>query len=121
MRPFRPNPAPAHGTASRELLRIPLRRREIVVRQTRIAPGGSSGPHYHDGTLFVLVTRGVLDHPGLDGPAVYRRGRVFKEPSGPEHAHIARNTGGKSTAILVCYLQPTGSPLSRSTGPLPGI
>lgn len=121
MRPFRPNPAPAHGTASRELFRIPLGRRQLILRQTRIAPGGGSGPHYHDGILFVLVTRGVLDHPGLDGPAVYRRGRIFREPSGPEHAHIARNTGTGTTAILVCYWQPAGSPLSRSTRLPPDI
>ncbi|GEM34199.1 cupin [Nocardia neocaledoniensis NBRC 108232] len=111
---FQPNPAPAVGTASRTLLRVRLGRRDIVVRRTRIAPGGSSGWHYHDGTLFVLVTRGVLDHPYVRrGPAVYPRGHVFREPSGPANAHVARNLGATEVRILVLYLNPAGSPLSR--------
>ncbi len=115
---FRPNPPPATGTASRVLLRFRLFAREIVVRQTVIDPGGGSGWHYHDGTLFVLVTRGTLDHPYADrGPVVYRRGRVFREPSGPHHAHEARNRGGTPVAITVLYVNPAGAPLSRAVDP----
>ncbi|UGT52456.1 cupin domain-containing protein [Nocardia asteroides] len=115
---FQPNPAPAVGTASRTLLRVRLGRRDIVVRRTRIAPGGSSGWHYHDGTLFVLVTRGVLDHPYVRrGPAVYPRGHVFREPSGPANAHVARNLGRAEVRILVLYLNPAGSPLSHQVTP----
>lgn len=117
MKPFQANPAPAHGTASRELLRFTLGRREIVLRQTRIRPGGSSGWHYHDGTLFVLVTKGALDHPGIHTHPVYRRGRVFREPSGPKYPHIARNRGTETVGLLVCYLNPADSPLSRGIDP----
>lgn len=116
--PFRPNPAPAIGTASRTLLRLRLAGHDIVVRRTRIAPGGTSGWHYHDGTLFVLVTRGTLDHPYLErGPAEYPRGHVFREPSGPANAHVARNRGPTEVRILVLYLNPAGSPLSHQVTP----
>ncbi|APE38906.1 hypothetical protein BOX37_31670 [Nocardia mangyaensis] len=117
-REFRPNPAPAVGTASRTLLRLRVAGHDIVLRRTRIAPGGTSGWHYHDGTLFVVVTRGVLDHPYLErGPAEYPRFHVFREPSGPANAHVARNGGPTETRILVLYLNPANSPLSHSVPP----
>ncbi|KAF0849348.1 hypothetical protein [Nocardia caishijiensis] len=120
-REFVPNPAPAVGTASRTLLRLRLAGRDIVVRRTRIVPGGTSGWHFHDGTLFVLVTRGVLDHPYIArGHAEYRRFRVFREPSGPDNAHVARNNGTSEVRILVLYVNPTGAPLSRRVPPPPG-
>ncbi|MBF6540286.1 cupin domain-containing protein [Nocardia farcinica] len=119
---LRPNPAPATGTASRVLMRLRLGRREVVVRHTVIAPGGSSGWHYHDGTLVVLVARGTLDHPYADGaPVTYRRPRVFREPSGPANCHVARNRGRDPVTLFVLYLNPAGSPLSRSVDPPPGL
>ncbi|RBO91479.1 cupin domain [Nocardia puris] len=103
-------------------MRFGLGRRQILLRQTVIEPGGTSGWHYHDGTLVVLVARGTLDHPGADGVAVtYRRGRVFREPSGPAYPHVARNLGTTPVTLFVVYLTPKGSPLSRSLPPPPGI
>ncbi|MEV0682605.1 cupin domain-containing protein [Nocardia sp. NPDC050378] len=120
-REFVANPAPAVGTASRTLLRLRLAGRDIVVRRTRIVPGGTSGWHFHDGTLFVLVTRGVLDHPYLArGPVEYRRFRLFREPSGPDNAHVARNNGTTEVRILVLYVNPAGAPLSRQVPPPSG-
>ncbi|MFI5778240.1 cupin domain-containing protein [Nocardia sp. NPDC051570] len=115
---FRPNPAPATHTRSRLLLRLRMFRWEVVLRQTIIEPGGDSGWHYHDGTLYVLVTGGGLDHPGIDCvPVVHRPGRIFREPSGPNHAHLARNSGTKPLMLTVVYLNPAGSALSRSVPP----
>ncbi|UGT59152.1 hypothetical protein [Nocardia asteroides] len=116
---LRPNPAPAHGTASREWFRRILARREFVLRQTVIDPGGSSGWHYHDGTLLVLVTRGTLDHPDARRtPIRYPRWRVFREPSGPRYPHVARNSGSEPVTIWVLYRNPPGAPLSRHVDPL---
>ncbi|WP_245546065.1 cupin domain-containing protein [Nocardia higoensis] len=114
-RVLRANPAPASGTASRILLRLTLGPRELIARHTVIAPGGSSGWHYHDGPLFVLVARGTLDHPYADGvPVHYRRGRIFREPSGPANRHVACNTGTEPVTLFVLYLNPKGSPLAHS-------
>ncbi len=119
---LRPNAAPASGTASRVLAQFTAGGRDILLRQTVIDPGGSSGWHYHDGTLLVLVARGTLDHPGADGaPVTYRRGRVFREPSGPEYPHVARNLGATAVTLFVLYLNPKGSPLSRHITPPPGV
>ncbi|WP_253788266.1 cupin domain-containing protein [Nocardia amikacinitolerans] len=115
------NAAPASGTASRVLARFTIAGRDILLRQTVIDPGGTSGWHFHDGTLFVLVARGTLDHPGPDGaPVTYHRGRVFREPSGPRYPHVARNLGPAAVTLFVLYLNPKGSPLSRSIPPPPG-
>lgn len=85
------------------------------MRHTVIEPGGSSGWHYHDGPLLVLVARGTLDHPYADGaPVRYGRGRIFREPSGPANRHVARNTGAERVTLFVLYLHPKGSPLSHS-------
>ncbi|MGW3544797.1 hypothetical protein ACWDNI_30245 [Nocardia niigatensis] len=115
---FRPNPAPATRTASRILFRFGLARWDLVLRQTVIAPGGQSGWHFHNGTLFVLVTGGVLDHPKADcTPVTIRPWRVFREPSGPGHAHLARNSGPRPVTLTVVYVNPKGSPLSRGIPP----
>jgi quercetin dioxygenase-like cupin family protein len=117
-RSLQPNAAPAYRTASRVFFRFRIGRRELIARQTVIEPGGASGWHYHDGTLLVLVARGILDHPYADrAPVTYRRGRIFREPSGPAHPHVARNRGTTPVALFVLYLNPTGSPLSRSVAP----
>lgn len=117
-RDYRPNPAPATGTASRILARCTVAGREFVLRQTIVEPGGDSGWHFHDGTLFVLVTGNDLDHPGTDCvPVTHRRGRIFREPSGREHAHLARNLGPNPLKLTVLYINPQGSPLSRGIAP----
>ncbi|MEV6319631.1 hypothetical protein AB0M45_00340 [Nocardia sp. NPDC051787] len=119
-REYQRNPAPAQGTASRVLFRFTLGRRAFILRQTLIEPGGTSGWHYHDGTLFVLVARGILDHPGADcAPVTYRRWRVFREPSGPRYPHVARNSGPVPVLLCVLYVTPVDSPLSRSVAPPP--
>ncbi|MFQ6329568.1 cupin domain-containing protein [Nocardia sp. CWNU-33] len=117
-RGLRPNAAPAHRTASRVLARFTIGRREVIARQTVIEPGGTSGWHYHDGTLVVFVARGTLDHPYADCvPVTYRRGRLFREPSGPDHPHVARNRGTTPVTLFVLYLNPAGSPLAHSVPP----
>ncbi|MEV6068087.1 hypothetical protein AB0L82_16170 [Nocardia sp. NPDC052001] len=114
-RGFRVNAAPATGTRSRVLVRFTCAGRDFVLRQTIIAPNGQSGWHFHDGTLFVLVTGGPLDHPATDCvPVVKPPWRIFREPSGAGHAHLARNPGPKPVRLTVLYVNPAGSPLSRS-------
>lgn len=117
---YRSNPAPAVGTRSRIFARVRVGRWELVVRRTIVEPGGDSGWHYHDGTLFVLVTGSTLNHPGMDCvPVTYRPGRIFREPAGAAHAHTARNRSRKALQLTVFYILPAGSPLSRPV-PAPG-
>ncbi|MGH3797648.1 MAG: cupin domain-containing protein [Pseudonocardiaceae bacterium] len=84
-------------------------------------PGGSTGRHYHDGTLYVLVRQGTLTHHSWDCSidGVYSAGNALVEPSGADHVHLGRNLGSTPVVLDVVYRNPTGSPLAEDA-PNPG-
>ncbi len=84
----------------------------VAVREITIAPGGTTGWHYHDGDLVGLVRAGTLTHPGSDCvPVVYRTGDIIKEPRGQKNTHVGRNLGTTPVVLDVLYLIPLGKPL----------
>ncbi len=84
----------------------------LAVREITIAPGGTTGWHYHDGELVGLVRSGTLTHPGSDCvPTVYRAGDIIKEPAGEANTHVGRNLGNTPVVLDVLYLIPLGKPL----------
>ncbi|MDT7597595.1 MAG: hypothetical protein QOJ06_3141 [Pseudonocardiales bacterium] len=65
---------------------------EFVVRQITIQPGGSTGWHYHPGTLLAVVKKGTLTRTDANCRSVsYLPGQSLVEPSGSRHVHIGRN------------------------------
>jgi quercetin dioxygenase-like cupin family protein len=94
---------------------------DYVLRKITLAPGGSTGWHYHDGELHAVVLSGTLTHSDhtckTDG--VYRAGAAFTEPSGSDMVHIGRNIGTVPMVLEVLYVLPKGSPLSEDA-PNPG-
>ena len=94
---------------------------EYIVRQITIAPGGSTGWHYHDGTLYAFVQEGTLTHTESDCTTVmsYRTGSAFEEVPGANHVHIGRNLGTTPVILDVLYVLPNGAPLSEDA-PNPG-
>ena len=86
---------------------------EFVVRHITIQPGGSTGWHYHPGTLLAVVQQGSLTRIDDDCRAVvYSAGQSLVEPSGSGHVHIGRNLGSEPAELYVTYVNPIGSPLS---------
>ena len=86
---------------------------EFVVRHITIQPGGSTGWHYHPGTLLAVVQHGSLTRIDDDCRAVvYATGQSLVEPSGSRHVHIGRNLGTEPVELYVTYVNPIGSPLS---------
>ena len=87
-----------------------------VLRQITIQPGGTTGWHWHDGTLYAYVEHGTLTHTDADCTTtdVYRQGAAFIEPSGADHVHVGRNLGTAPLVLDVLYVDPAGSPLSRT-------
>ncbi|MEU0873996.1 cupin domain-containing protein [Nocardia brasiliensis] len=85
---------------------------DLVVREITIAPGGSTGWHYHDGPVFGFIRAGTLTHPGPDctGPT-YRPGDFIYEPEGAWNVHIGRNQGPTPLILDVVYAPPTAHPL----------
>jgi quercetin dioxygenase-like cupin family protein len=87
---------------------------DVTVREITIAPGGSTGCHYHDGELIGVVKSGTLTRTMHDcSSEVTSAGRSFAEPAGRHHIHIGRNLGAEPVVFLVTYVLPAGRPLSQ--------
>lgn len=84
----------------------------VVAKQITIAPGGTTGWHYHDGPVLGIVEAGTLTHPGSDcKPVIFDTGAFINEPSGQANTHVGRNLGTEPVVLDVVYLEPIGAPL----------
>jgi quercetin dioxygenase-like cupin family protein len=88
---------------------------DYVLREITIAPGGSTGWHWHTGQLYGVIEAGTLTHNmadcSVDG--VYPAEAAIFEPSGADHVHIGRNLGDTPMVLRVLYILPAGSALSE--------
>lgn len=112
---------PSYGVTGTILSQTTAGGKDYIVREITIAPGGSTGWHYHDGTLYAYVAQGTLTHDMSDCTIddVYHAGDSFVEQSGANHVHIGRNLGTTPVVLYVLYVDPAGSPLSEDS-PNPG-
>jgi quercetin dioxygenase-like cupin family protein len=89
--------------------------RDFIVRDITIDPGGSTGWHWHDGTLIGAIKQGTLTHYAancsVDG--VYNPGDPITEPAGSDHVHVGRNLGATPVILEVIYINPAGKPLAQ--------
>jgi quercetin dioxygenase-like cupin family protein len=94
---------------------------DYVFREITIAPGGSTGWHWHTGRLYGVIKAGTLTHNAADCSVdgVYPVGSGIFEPSGPDHVHIGRNVGDTTLVMQVLYILPAGSALAQDA-PDPG-
>ena len=91
---------------------------DVIVREITIAPGGSTGWHYHDGELIAVVKSGTLTRTMDDcSTEVASAGGSFAEPAGRNHPHIGRNLGTGPLVLLVTYVLPAGQPSSQDVPP----
>ena len=58
---------------------------DYITREITIAPGGSTGWHYHDGRVYGVIREGTLTHDAanctVDG--IYPRARPSPRPADP--------------------------------------
>jgi quercetin dioxygenase-like cupin family protein len=92
-------------------------------REITIAPGGSTGWHWHPGRLVAVVEDGTLTHNEAflclqDG--LYQPGETISERSGADYVHIGRNLGGTPVVLLALYANPVGTSLAESAPNPPG-
>ncbi|UOX85202.1 cupin domain-containing protein [Amycolatopsis sp. FBCC-B4732] len=110
---------PGSGVAGTVLAQKTIGKTDYTLREITIQPGGYTGWHFHDGTLYAYVKAGTLTHNladcSLDG--VFGTGRAFTEK--PDQVHIGRNLGSTPLVLEVLYVLPSGSPLSEDA-PDPG-
>ncbi|TNY36875.1 cupin domain-containing protein [Thermomonospora catenispora] len=106
---------PSSGVQTRTLAQRTVGGTEYVLQEITIAPGGSTGWHYHDGRLYAVVESGTLTRTLADCTTTmaHSRGDVIVEPSGPDHVHIGRNLGTTPVVLKALYVNPVGKPLSQ--------
>ncbi|OBA60546.1 cupin [Mycobacterium sp. 1100029.7] len=112
---------PGTGVKSLQLNQSSQEGRDFVVRDITIDPGGSTGWHWHDGTLVGAIKHGTLTHYSADCSVdgVYNAGDPVTEPAGSDHVHLGRNLGSTPVVLEVIYILPAGKPLAEDA-PNPG-
>jgi quercetin dioxygenase-like cupin family protein len=112
---------PPRGITGVILARVTIGGTDYVLREITIAPGGSTGWHYHDGPVYGIVRQGAISHydatcrPDKEGGP----GTVIVERAGGGYVHLERNEGTGPQVLDVLYTLPTGSPLAENV-PNPG-
>jgi quercetin dioxygenase-like cupin family protein len=113
--PAQASASPNRGVTSTLLNQSTLNGHDYITREITIAPGGSTGWHWHDGELIAIVKQGTLTHNmsdcSIDG--LYNAGDPVIEPAGPDHVHIGRNLGAVPMILQVIYVDPVGKPLAE--------
>lgn len=110
---------PSRGVTGKILAQWSAGDRDFVLREITIDPGGSTGWHHHDGTLYAVVKKGVLTRTESDCTTTFvnRAGDTLIEQ--PHQVHIGHNRGTSPMVLEVLYVNPAGAPLSRDE-PNPG-
>lgn len=105
---------PGNGVHAIELNHSVADGRDFVLRDITIDPGGTTGWHWHAGTVVGVVKQGTLTHYAADCAVdgVYAAGDSISEPSGADHVHVGRNLGPEPVVLEVLYATPVGEPLS---------
>jgi quercetin dioxygenase-like cupin family protein len=112
---------PGIGIEAQTLSQATVNGHDYVTRQITIAPGGSTGWHWHSGRVFGVIRQGTLTHDvadcSVDGS--YPAGAPITEGSGPDDVHIGRNLGSDPVVMWVLYIDVAGDPLANGV-PNPG-
>jgi mannose-6-phosphate isomerase-like protein (cupin superfamily) len=103
---------PANGVAVQTLSQNVVDGTEYTVTRITVAPGGSTGWHYHPGEVFGFISEGTMTHyeGGCVVDAIYDIGAPVKEGAGPGFVHNGRNEGSGPLVMEVVYINPVGAP-----------
>ena len=86
---------------------------EAVMAVAEIAPGASSGRHYHHGVEIGYVIDGSMVVERPDGSNVsLKQGQSFRNPIA--EVHNAKNPGATPVKILAVYIVEKGKPLAET-------
>ncbi|MFI6449592.1 cupin domain-containing protein [Kitasatospora sp. NPDC050543] len=84
-----------------------------LVQTVTLAPGASTGWHYHPGRVDVIVLSGTLTRTLADGTVeVSEAGQTLVEQAGPGFVHVGRNHGDVPVVLVASYDAPDGCPLA---------
>jgi quercetin dioxygenase-like cupin family protein len=81
---------------------------DLVTVSIDIAPGGSSGWHYHPGVVLVTVKSGTVTFFDQNcSPTEHRTGTSFVESD--HDVGLARNLGDSPAVVIATFIVPRGS------------
>lgn len=99
--PFVPGSAEIEGT-------------DLTIRRIEIAPGGTTGWHFHDGPVYAYVESGVLSRTLSDCSIVSTAaGNLVAEDVGGDHVHEGTNFGVVPVVLYAAYIEPPGKPFAE--------
>jgi quercetin dioxygenase-like cupin family protein len=106
--------SPGVGVEAVVLSQATYKGQDYITKEITIAPGGSTGWHWHPGRVFGVVREGTLTHniANCSVDAVYPAGSPVTESTGPNNVHIGRNLGPDPLVMWITYVEPAGGPLS---------
>lgn len=110
---------PPRGVTAEVLAQWSAGGSDYVLREITVQPDGSTGWHFHDGTLYAVVKGGTLTRTMADCTTTFTHPTGTSLVEEPQHVHIGRNLGTTAVVLLVLYVNPPGSPLSQDA-PNPG-
>jgi len=88
--------------------------KEAILVVAEIAPGATTGPHWHAGQEFAYLLEGTLRLEAAGQPAVVLKpGEAIQQP--PRQVHEGRNASATAPAkILAFYVADKGQPLTTA-------
>ncbi|SNT46341.1 cupin domain-containing protein [Rhodococcoides kyotonense] len=87
---------------------------DFTARKITIAPGGTTGWHFHDGPVYAFVESGVLTRALHDCTRVSTpAGQFVAEEVGGDHVHEGINTGDVPVVLYAAYIEPPGTPFAE--------
>jgi hypothetical protein len=83
---------PGEGVEVETLSQATVDGQDYVTKQITIAPGGSTGWHWHPGRVFGVIREGTLTHDmaNCTEDGSYPAGSPVTEGTGPDNVHIGR-------------------------------
>jgi quercetin dioxygenase-like cupin family protein len=112
--PVMASATPGIDIDSETLAKATVDGQDYTTKEITIAPGGSTGWHWHGGRVFGVIREGTLTHNSADCSidGIYPAGSPITENSGADHVHIGRNLGPDPLAMWVVYINLAGAPLT---------
>jgi quercetin dioxygenase-like cupin family protein len=110
---------PSRGVTAEILAQWTAGDKDYVLREITIQPGGSTGWHFHDGTLYGVIKQGTLTRTMSDCTTTFTHPTGSTVVEDPIHVHLGRNLGATPVVLVVLYVNPPGAPLSEDA-PNPG-
>lgn len=93
---------------------------DFTARKITIAPGGTTGWHYHDGPVYAYVESGVLTRTLHDCTKVSTpAGQIVAEEVDANHVHEGTNLGSVPVVLYAAYIEPPGKPFAEDAAAPP--